>query len=186
MKIGIQGAIGSFSEEASKKFIENHGIKNPEIKYLISSKDVLNEVESREVDYGIFAMENAQGGVVIESVEALASYKCKIIEMFHIPVNQNLLALEYVNIGDITEIHSHRQALRQCKEYLSENFWTRPLIEADDTAESARRLSEKKLPETAAVIANAACAKLYNLKIIKESIHDLKHNLTLFMGVTAL
>ena len=32
MKIGIQGAIGSFSEQASKKFIENHGIKKPEIK----------------------------------------------------------------------------------------------------------------------------------------------------------
>ena len=106
--------------------------------------------------------------------------------MFHIPIEQNLLALENVNIGDITEIHSHRQALRQCKDYLSENFWTRPLIEADDTAESARRLSENKLPKTAAVIANKACAKLYNLKIIKESIHDLKHNLTLFLGVTAL
>ena len=51
MKIGIQGAIGSFSEEASKKFIENHGIKNPEIKYLISSEDVLTSVENRKVDY---------------------------------------------------------------------------------------------------------------------------------------
>ena len=152
MKIGIQGAIGSFSEEASKKFIENHGIKNPEIKYLISSKDVLSNVENRKVDYGIFAMENAQGGVVIESVEALALHKCKIIEMFHIPIEQNLLALENINTGDITEIHSHRQALRQCKDYLSENFWTRPLIEADDTAESARRLSENKLPKTAAVV----------------------------------
>ena len=144
MKIGIQGAKGSFSEQASKKFIKNHGIKNTEIKYLISSKDVLQSVENRKVDYGIFAMENAQGGVVIESVEALALYKCKIIEMFHIPIKQNLLALENINIGDITEIHSHRQALRQCKDYLGENFWTRPLIEADDTAESARRLSEKK------------------------------------------
>ena len=106
MKIGIQGAIGSFSEEASKKFIENHGIKNPEIKYLISSKDVLSNVENHKVDYGIFAMENAQGGVVIESVEALALHKCKIIEMFHIPIEQNLLALENINTGDITEIHS--------------------------------------------------------------------------------
>ena len=88
MKIGIQGAIGSFSEEASKKFIENHGIKNPEIKYLISSKDVLSNVENRKVDYGIFAMENAQGGVVIESVEALALHKCKIIEMFHIQTSK--------------------------------------------------------------------------------------------------
>ena len=46
MKIGIQGAIGSFSEEGFEKFIENHGIKNPEIKYLISSKDVLSNVEN--------------------------------------------------------------------------------------------------------------------------------------------
>ena len=99
MKIGIQGAIGSFSEEASKKFIENHGIKNPEIKYLISSEDVLTSVENRKVDYGIFAMENAQGGVVIESVEALALHKCKIIEMFHIPIEQNLLALVLIGFA---------------------------------------------------------------------------------------
>ena len=186
MKVGIQGASGSFSEEASRKFIENHGIKDAKIEYLISSKEVLRSVENCEVEYGIFAMENAQGGVVIESVEALALHKCKIIEMFHIPIQQNLLALENVNIGDITEIHSHRQALRQCKDYLSENFWSRPLIEADDTAESARRLSENNLPKTAAVIANRSCAKLYNLKIIAESIHDLKHNLTLFIGISAL
>ena len=186
IQIGIQGAMGSFSEQAAKKFVENQKIKNYSIQYLISSEGVLNAVENEKVDFGIFAMENAQGGVVIESVEALALHKCKIIEMFHIPIEQNLLTLENVNLGDITEIHSHRQALRQCKDYLSENFWTRPLIEADDTAESARRLSENKLPKTAAVIANKACAKLYNLKIVKESIHDLKHNLTLFIGVTAL
>ena len=186
MKVGIQGSKGSFTQEALKKFIKNHGIESPEIKYLISSVDVLHNVENRKIDYGIFALENAQGGVVIESVEALASHKCKIIEMLHIPIEQNLLALENVKIGHITEIYSHRQALRQCKDYLSDNFWTRPLIEADDTAESARRLSENKLPKTAAVIANKACARLYNLRVIKESIHDLKHNLTLFMGVTAI
>jgi prephenate dehydratase len=106
--------------------------------------------------------------------------------MFYMPIEQNLLALDGINIGDITEIHSHQQALRQCKDYLSENFWSRPLIEADDTAESARRLGEGKLSKTAAVIANKACAELYNLKIIERSIHDLKHNLTLFIGVEAI
>ena len=184
--IGIQGGKGSFSENAAQKFIIDHGLKDTRIRYLISSEIVLSSVEIGSVDFGVIAVENAQGGVVIESVKALSRHNCDIIEMFHIPIEQNLLALENVNIGDITEIHSHRQALRQCKDYLSENFWTRPLIEADDTAESARRLSENKLPKTAAVIANKACAKLYNLKIVKESIHDLKHNLTLFIGVTAL
>jgi prephenate dehydratase len=185
-KIGIQGAKGSFSEEAAVKFASNHGIGDYEIDYLISSDSVLSSIENSKTDFGIFAMENAQGGVVIESVEALALHKAKIIEMFHIPIEQNLLCLSGTKIGDITQIHSHRQALRQCKNYLSENFWTRPLIEEDDTAESARRLSQKKLPKTAAVIANRTCAEIYGLEILEESIHDLKHNLTLFIGVCKL
>ena len=183
MKIGIQGGKGSFSETAALKFAENHGLQNYDIIYLISSMAVLDGVEMEDVDFGIFAMENAQGGVVIESVEALAKHRCKIIEMFHILVDQNLLAMPGTNIGDITEIHSHQQALRQCKDYLSEHFWTRPLVEADDTAEAARRLSEGKIASTAGVIGSEYCAELYGLEIVKTGIHDLKNNLTLFLGV---
>ena len=184
--IGIQGGKGSFSEQAAHEFAHNHGIEGASIEYLISSEAVLAAVENSETDYGIFAMENAQGGVVIESIEALAKHRCNIIEMFHIPVDQNLLGLAGTHVGDLTEIHSHQQALRQCKDYLSEHFWTRPLIEDDDTAEAARRLAEGKLPPTAGVIANKACADLYGLEILQESIHDLKHNLTLFLGVKKL
>ncbi len=183
IQIGIQGGKGSFSEQAAHEFAYNHGLEGVKIVYQISSEHVLANVETGETDYGIFAMENAQGGVVIESVEALAKYRCEIIEMFHIPVDQNLLGLVGTYVGDITEIHSHQQALRQCKDYLSEHFWTRPLIEEDDTAEAARRLSEGKLPKTAGVIASKSCADLYGLDVLKESIHDLKHNLTLFLGV---
>ena len=186
MTIGIQGGKGSFSEQAAHEFAKNHGVESAEIVYQISSEHVLEGVENGETNYGIFAMENAQGGVVIESVEALAKFRCEIIEMFHIPITQNLLGLAGTHVGDVTEIHSHQQALRQCKDYLSEHFWTRPLIEDDDTAEAARRLSEGKLPKTAGVIANKACADLYGLEILQESIHDLKHNLTLFLGVKKL
>ena len=75
IKIGIQGGRGSFSEEAAKIFSNNHGINNYEIIYLISSDMVLKNVELQTADYGVFAMENAQGGVVIESIEALAKYR---------------------------------------------------------------------------------------------------------------
>ncbi len=183
IQIGIQGAEGSFSEQAAKKFVENQKIKKYSIEYLISSDGVLNAVENGKIDYGIFAMENAQGGVVLESVEALCKYTCKIVEMFHIPIKQNLLGKKGVKIEDITEIHSHRQALRQCKEYLVENFWSKPLIQEDDTAEAARRLAEDEIPNTAAVIASEHCAYKYGLEILKESIHDLKNNLTLFISI---
>ena len=181
--IGIQGGKGSFSEEAAEIFAKNHGIEDFEISYLISSKSVLEGIDSGSVQYGVFAMENAQGGVVIESVEALAEYRCIIVEMFHITVSQNLLARHGVFMGDIPEIHSHQQALRQCKDYLSEHFWTRPLIESDDTAEAARRLSGGELPETVGVVGSKYCAELYDLNIIEKDIHDLKHNLTLFLAV---
>ena len=184
--IGIQGGKGSFSEEAAQIFSSNHGINNPKIDYLISSKAVLESVECGKINFGVFAMENAQGGVVIESVEAMAKYRCRIIEMFHIPISQNLLSKEGNRIGDITEIHSHQQALKQCKDYLAEHFWTRPLIEADDTAEAARRLSQGKLPQTAGVVGSKYCAELYQLNVLEENIHDLKNNLTLFLGVEKL
>jgi len=184
--IGIQGGKGSFSEEAAKKFISENRIEECEIKYLISSSEVLFAVESKVVDYGIFAMENAQGGVVIESVEAMAEHRCKIVNMFHVTISQNLLVMEGVSLEDISEIHSHQQALRQCKDYLANNFWSCPLIESDDTAEAARRLSEGKLSSSIAVIGSKYCSELYGLKILKNDIHDLKHNLTLFLTVKGM
>ena len=182
-KIGIQGGKGSFSEEASKIFITNHGIENTKMEYLITSQSVIESVENGTVEYGIFAIENAQGGVVIESIEALAKHRCEIVEMFYVEISQCLLARRGVFMGDITEIHSHQQALRQCRNYLAEHFWTRPLIEEDDTAESARRLKSGELLKTAGVIASKTCADLYGLVVLKNDIHDLKNNLTLFVGV---
>ena len=81
MTIGIQGGKGSFSEQAAHNFAHNHGFEGAEIVYQISSEHVLAGVENGETNYGIFAMENAQGGVVIESVEALAKYRCNIIHI---------------------------------------------------------------------------------------------------------
>ncbi|WP_304985175.1 prephenate dehydratase domain-containing protein [Coxiella-like endosymbiont] len=42
--------------------------------------------------------------------------------MFHIPVSQNLITFLRISIKQITEIHSHRQALCQCREFLTTHF----------------------------------------------------------------
>ena len=186
IKVGIQGGKGSFSEQAANQFITNHGLENTMIEYLISSDNVLFSVENNEVDYGIFAMENAQGGVVIESVEALAKNQCQIIDMFYVEISQNLLAIDGVSVGDIEEIHSHEQALKQCKDYLAEKFWSKKLVEEDDTAKAAQDLAEGRLPKQVAVIASKFSAKKYGLNILENDIHDLKRNLTLFLAVKRL
>ena len=86
-------------------------------------------------------------------------------------------------MGDIEEIHSHEQALKQCKDYLAEKFWSKKLVEQADTAKAAQDLSENKLDNNVAVIASKFSAKKYGLQILENDIHDLKRNLTLFLAV---
>ena len=181
--IGIQGIEGSFSEEAAKSYCQKFGITDFELEYLVSSMNVLDGLTEKIIDTGIFAMENAQGGVVIESVEALAKNQCKIIDMFYVEISQNLLAKDNIALGDIEEIHSHEQALKQCKDYLAEKFWSKKLVEEDDTAKAAQDLAEGKLPDHVGVIASRNSAERYGLNILENDIHDLKKNLTLFLAV---
>ncbi|RPF73945.1 MAG: prephenate dehydratase [Rickettsiales bacterium TMED289] len=183
IKVGIQGIEGSFSEQAANSYCKKFGIKDYKLEYLVGSMNVLNSLTEGSIDTGIFAMENAQGGVVIESIEALAKNQCEIIDMFYIEISQNLLAMEGVAIGDIEEIHSHQQALKQCKDYLAEKFWSKELVEAEDTAKAAQDLSEGKLSKNIAVIASQFSAEKYGLNILENDIHDLKRNLTLFLAV---
>ena len=86
----------------------------------------------------------------------------------------------------IEEIHSHEQALKQCKDYLAEKFWSKKLVEEDDTAKAAQDLAEGRLPKQVAVIASKFSAKKYGINILENDIHDLKRNLTLFMAVKRL
>lgn len=181
--VAIQGIEGSFCEEAAIEFCLRHGVETPVWLFLVSSTKVLQALDDDTATYGILAIENAQGGVVIESVEALARYRCHIVEMFHTQVEQCLLGGPDALLGDITEIHSHQQAIRQCRNYLADHFWTRPIVEAEDTALAAQHLAEGKLPEGSAVIASRRCADIYNLQVLEENIQDLKNNLTLFLGV---
>ena len=185
-KVGIQGLEGSFSEQAAKFYCNKFDIQDFELAYLISSMNVLNGLNNNEVDVGIFAMENAQGGVVIESVKALAENNCKIIDMFYVEISQNLMAKDSISLGEIEEIHSHEQALKQCKDYLAEKFWSKKLVETDDTAKSAQDLASGKLRDNVAVIASKQSAEKYGLNIVDHDIHDLKKNLTLFLAVERL
>lgn len=182
--IGIQGVAGSFSETAAQAFIKTHAIPNPELRYLVSSENVLAAVEMGDVNYGVFAIENSRGGVVTESIYALANHNCHIFTLFHIKISQNLLVRPGISLADITEIYSHQQALRQCQHYLATQLPYCRQIEADDTAASAKRLSQGLLLPTSAVIANASCASLYKLELLAQNIQDLDNNITLFAAVT--
>ena len=59
-------------------------------------------------------MENAQGGVVIESVEALAKHRCEIVEMYYIQdgVKQfTTTEITTFNASTLSEVRKYNKAL---------------------------------------------------------------------------
>ena len=184
MNIGIMGAKGSFSEEAAMVYIAKHKIKDAQIDYLITAENVLSALEKRETDMGIFPIENSNGGIVIESVYAMAKHNFTIKKIFEIDVHHCLLVKHGVTADKITSITSHDQALKQCRMYLKRMWPSVEIAVYEDTAKAAADLAEGKLPSTTAVIASRVAAQMYNLDILEESIQDLKFNYTSFIAAT--
>jgi prephenate dehydratase len=182
--IGVSGAIGSFSEQAAKEYCRKHEIEIYKLEYLISVENVLNALENKKVDMGIFPIENSNGGIVIESVYAMSRYIFDIQELFEIPVIHCLLAKPDTAKEDITTIASHDQAIKQCKMYIKRNWANANIEERDDTAKAAKDLSEGVLPPDTAVLGPEGCATLYGLEILEKGVQDLKFNFTSFLAVT--
>jgi len=103
--------------------------------------------------------------------------------MFHIQVNQCLITRAGIDPKEITEIRSHPQALKQCSRFLKKHYSHIPHIEAEDTAEAARRLHLGEYSQTTGVIAPARAAEIYALTLCQFGIQDLKDNQTLFLVV---
>jgi prephenate dehydratase len=182
-RIGVMGIHGSFSEEAALEYARDNELGDVEIVELLSTEGVLSAVEDGRIDYGIFALENSNGGVVYESVYAMAAHRFRVVDLFEIDVNHTLLVHPSLEGRQrIDRIASHQQAIRQCRMWLRHNFPTTLVTEEADTAEAARMLGAGELPATTAVIAAERCAELFGLRVIERRIQDLKFNFTTFVA----
>ncbi len=96
-------------------------------------------LEAGEVDIGIFALENSNGGVVYESVYAMAAHRFRVVDLFEIDVNHTLLVHPSLpGRESIERIASHQQAIRQCRMWLRHHFPTTLVTEEPDTATSSQ------------------------------------------------
>ncbi|MEX2514883.1 MAG: prephenate dehydratase domain-containing protein [Candidatus Paceibacterota bacterium] len=189
MRFAIQGGPGSFSAEAGGRYADDNDL-TLELDYRYTSENVLTAVEEGSVEQGLIAIENATGGVVYESIEALAEHRCRILHFLNILVVHALLVRPGTSIDTIECIISHPQALKQCEDTLATRFADIPTEvgkgEAVDQATAAKQLAEGKLPATTAVLASRVCADLYNLEIVAENLQDIEENYTTFLVVESL
>jgi prephenate dehydratase len=181
MKIGVSGGQGSFSEEAARLYAASARIETPKFVYLTFVEHVLSALEKGEIDRGIFAIENSNGGVVTEYLPAIGAHRFRIVKLFDLPVHHMLMAVRGTKASSIKTIVSQKQALRQCRMYLQRTWPETEVREYEDTAKAAEDLAKGILPKHSAVIASRAAAQVHKLEIIEESIQDLKFNVTTFI-----
>ena len=181
-RIGISGAMGSFSEEAARVYAKKNKVKKFTHDYHISVENVLSALENREIDIGIFPIQNSIGGIVTEAVRPMSKYNFKIQKVFDIDIKQNILVKKGTQREEVRTIVSHEQALRQCKGYLKREWPKIKLKTYEDTAKAAEDLANGTLSKSTAVIASRTAAEIYKLKIFDSSIQDLKTNFTTFIA----
>ena len=182
---GIQGGQGSFNEEALLHHIAEESIGEHKIKYLYTSENVLKELHEGEIDIGQMAIHNSIGGIVDESIQAMANYKFKIAKQFTIKISHALMIREDAKLEDITAIMSHPQVFAQCKDTLLRKYPRLVQTSGEGTlidhALVAKKLGDKKLPKNIATMGSKILAKLYGLKVIEDGLQDAKENWTGFV-----
>jgi prephenate dehydratase len=179
------GIRGSFSEEAALEYARDNHLGEIDVAELVTTERVLGALEAGEIDLGVFALENSHGGVVYESVYAMAAHRFHIEDLFEIDVNHTLLVHPDLDGREsIDRIATHPQAISQCRMWLRHHFPLTPVTEEPDTAEAARLLAKGDLPPTTAVIAAERCAELFGLRVLERRIQDLKFNFTTFVAAS--
>jgi prephenate dehydratase len=178
MKIAIQGEKGCFHEVAARQYFMNDGI---DIVPCSTFDLTLMAVKQNLADFAMMAIENARSGSILYNYTLIRESGMKILGEHNLHVIQNLMALPGQTIEDIHEIRSHPIALSQCMSYLN-HLKGVILIESDDTAGSAKYISENRLKGVGA-IAPAISAGIYGLEIIASDIETYKKNYTRFLVV---
>ncbi len=182
---GIQGGKGSFNEEALLSHIDK---SIPfKIKYLYTTKNVLDSLSKGTIDFGLFAVSNTLGGIVDETIEVLGDYKFEIVTQITLNIRHFLMKRRDVTTDQITKIIAHPQVLKQCEENLSTKYPRLAKISGGgdliDTAKAAQALHVKKLSHEHAILGPRVLAELYAFDIIDSNLQDREDNRTTFLLV---
>lgn len=177
-KVAIQGTFGAFHEVAAKRYFKNKVI---EIVPCETFQELIQTVESGNVDYGMMAIENTVAGSILPNYALIQNSKLEIVGEYYMRIVQNLLAPKGSSFGKLKKVCSHPMAIYQSSIFFK-NYPHIKLIDSVDTAISARDVAKEGDP-TNGVIASKNAAELYGLNILAEGIEDNKKNYTRFFAL---
>src|ERR1700733_170675 len=173
-RIGFQGELGAFSQEATHQLL---GPKAEVVPYP-TFESVFTALGSGKIDSAVIPMENTLAGSVHENYDHLLHFDVRIAAETNVRIVHNLIAPPGVAFKNLRKVYSHPGALNQCHKF----FARYPKLERVpfyDTAGSVKMVMAKNEPEAAAIASHVAAA-IYGGTILKRSIEDDRRNFTRF------
>lgn len=177
-RIAIQGVQGSFHHLVAQQYFGSEVL----VEECMSFPALVQSLLTGQSHEAVMAIENSIAGSILPNYALIDENNLHVIGEYYMPVNMNLMALPGQKITDIKKVFSHPMALLQCKEFFKDHRQIK-LIEDEDTAEVARRISQKQSTGVAA-LASKAAAEIFGLEIIAEGIQTKKSNATRFLIIS--
>ena len=180
-RVGIQGVEGSFHQLAAENYF-SEGVS------VVPAQSFTELIEFAEdgshTDSAIMAIENSIAGSIMPNYLMLLESDLHVVGEIYLRISQNLMVVPGVKIEKLTEVHSHHMAIQQCRQFFKKYPKIR-LVETEDTAKSARHVSENQLTSVGAIAGNSA-ADMYGLEIMFPQIETVKNNYTRFLVLERL
>ncbi len=185
--VGIQGGRGSFNEEAARHYLRQTDDRPVSLVYLHTTERVLRALHEGSVDRGQFAIHNSVGGMVGESVAAMAKYRFDIVEEFEIKISHALMMSSTGNRDDVDTVMTHPQVLAQCRTTLASKYPQLHQMSGEgdliDHAKVAELIASGELSPNIATMGSSVLANIYGLRVIEDNLQDLGENYTSFLWV---
>ena len=175
-RVAIQGEIGSFHDIAAHQYFKDEQLQ---LIFCQTFEQVYENVHQDPTVIAMAAIENTIAGSLLHNYELLRDSGTTVVGEHKLHITHCICCLPDDDWETLTEVHSHPVALMQTRHYL-EHHQNLRIVEADDTAGSARMIGEGQHKGWAA-ICHAEAARLYGLKVLEDGIEDNKHNYTRFL-----
>ncbi len=177
MRVAFQGETGAYSEEAVRGLYPD-----AEVVPCPDFDQVFEAVADQACDRAVIPIENSLHGSVHQNYDLLREHRLRIVAETHLRVRHQLLGVRGARAGELVEVHSHPQALGQCRDFLRRHVPGARAIPAYDTAGAARDVARAG-DRTRAAIASRRAAEEYGLDILASDIESNHQNYTRFLAL---
>ena len=174
VKVAFLGPAGTNTQEAATSYFGSAFAPLP----LGTPDEVCKVVSNGGADYGVLAIENSTHGIVSPTLDLLADSNLSIFAEIKWTIHACLLS--NTELGKITTVYSHEQALAQCRGWLASHLPGAALVPVTSTARGSEMA---KSQDGAAAVGASIAANIYGLQIVAKNIEDLANNTTRFFVV---